>query len=94
MPSSGWPPRRARPLPRHCPVASTKARDADINVTVQSVKERVLPDLDDDFAQLASEYDTLEELRADIQGQAERAKKMEQGVQARDKVLEHLLGHH
>ena len=66
-------------------------KDADINVTVQSVKERVLPDVDDDFAQLASEFDTLEELRADIQAQAERAKKMEQGVQARDKVLEHLL---
>jgi trigger factor len=68
-----------------------EGQDAEINVTVQSVKERVLPDLDDDFAQLASEFDTLDELRADIQGQAERAKKMEQGVQARDKVLEHLL---
>jgi len=68
-----------------------EGKDAEINVTVQSVKERVLPELDDDFAQLASEFDTLEELRADIQGQAERAKKMEQGVQARDKVLEHLL---
>jgi len=68
-----------------------EGKDADINVTVQSVKERVLPDLDDDFAQLASEFDTLDELRADIQTQAERAKKMEQGVQARDKVLEHLL---
>ncbi len=68
-----------------------EGKDADINVTVQSVKERVLPDLDDDFAQLASEFDTLEELSADIQAQAERAKKMEQGVQARDKVLEYLL---
>jgi trigger factor len=68
-----------------------EGKDAEINVTVQSVKERVLPELDDDFAQLASEFDTLEELRTDIQSQAERAKKMEQGVQARDKVLEHLL---
>jgi len=68
-----------------------EGKDAEINVTVQSVKERVLPEVDDDFAQLASEFDTLEELRADIQAQAERAKKMEQGVQARDKVLEHLL---
>jgi len=68
-----------------------EGQDAEITVTVQSVKERVLPDLDDEFAQLASEFDTLEELRADIQAQAERAKKMEQGVQARDKVLEHLL---
>ena len=66
-------------------------QDAEVTVTVQSVKERVLPDLDDEFAQLASEFDTLEELQADVQAQAERAKKFEQGVQARDKVLEHLL---
>jgi trigger factor len=68
-------------------------QDAEVTVTVQSVKERVLPELDDDFAQLASEFDTLAELQADIQAQSERAKKMEQGVQARDKVLEHLLDH-
>ena len=68
-----------------------KGQDAEITVTVQSVKERVLPELDDDFAQLASEFDTLAELQVDVQAQAERAKKMEQGVQARDKVLEHLL---
>jgi trigger factor len=68
-----------------------EGEDAEITVTVQSVKERVLPELDDDFAQLASEFDTLEELKADVTAQAERAKKFEQGVQARDKVLEHLL---
>ena len=68
-----------------------EGQDAEVTVTVQSVKERVLPELDDDFAQLASEFDTLGELQADIQAQAERARKFEQGVQARDKVLEHLL---
>ena len=68
-----------------------EGQNAEVTVTVQSVKERVLPELDDDFAQLASEFDTLEELQADVQAQAERAKKFEQGVQARDKVLEHLL---
>ena len=68
-----------------------EGQDAEVTVTVQSVKERVLPELDDDFAQLASEFDTLAELQADVQAQAERAKKLEQGVQARDKVLEHLL---
>src|SRR4029079_2702834 len=70
-----------------------EGQDAEVTVTVQSVKERVLPELDDDFAQLASEFDTLAELQADIQVQAERAKKFEQGVQARDKVLEYLLEH-
>ena len=68
-----------------------EGQDAEVTVTVQSVKERVLPELNDEFAELASEFDTMEELQADIQSQAERAKKFEQGVQARDKVLEHLL---
>jgi trigger factor len=68
-----------------------EGQDAEVTVTVQSVKERVLPELDDDFAQLASEFDTLSELQADVQAQAESAKKLEQGIQARDKVLEHLL---
>jgi trigger factor len=68
-----------------------EGQDADVTVTVQSVKVRELPELNDDFAQLASEFDTLEELKADVTKQAERAKKMEQGVQARDKVLELLL---
>ncbi len=65
--------------------------DADCTVTVQSVKVRELPELDDEFAQLASEFDTLEELRADVAEQAASAKRFEQGIQARDKVLDHLL---
>jgi trigger factor len=68
-----------------------EGEDADVTITVQSVKVRELPALDDDFAQLASEFDTLEELRADVAKQAERAKKFEQGVQARDRLLEKLL---
>jgi len=68
-----------------------EGQDAECTVTVQSVKVRELPELDDDFAQLASEFDTLDELRADVSKQAEQAKKYEQGIQARDKVLEHLL---
>ncbi len=66
-------------------------KDADVTITVQSVKIRELPELDDDFAQLASEFDTLDELRADLRTQAERAKKFDQGIQARDKLMELLL---
>jgi trigger factor len=66
-------------------------RDAEVAVTVQSVKIRELPDADDDFAQLASEFDTIDELRADLRERLTRVKKMQQGVQARDKVLETLL---
>ncbi|HEX4701078.1 MAG TPA: trigger factor [Pseudonocardiaceae bacterium] len=65
--------------------------DAEVAVTVQSVKERELPAADDDFALLASQFDTLEELRGDLREQIGRVQKMRQAVQARDKVLESLL---
>ena len=64
--------------------------DASITVTVQAVKERQLPDLDDDFAQLASEFDTLDELRTDLREKAAESKKFEQGLQARERLIEHL----
>jgi trigger factor len=66
-------------------------RTADVTVKIRSVKEKERPELDDDFATTASEFDTLEELEADIRGRLSRAKKLDQGVQARDKVLETLL---
>ncbi|GAA2754051.1 trigger factor [Amnibacterium kyonggiense] len=68
-----------------------EGEEAEIAVTVLAVKERELPDLDDDFAQMASEFDTLEELRADVRRQVESQKKFEQVSQARDKVADALL---
>jgi trigger factor len=65
--------------------------DAEVSVTVQSVKERELPVEDDEFAQLASEFDTLDELRVDLRERLVRVNRMQQAVQARDKVLEALL---
>ncbi|MCU1530777.1 MAG: trigger factor [Arthrobacter sp.] len=64
---------------------------AQVKVTVKSVKERELPEADDDFAQLASEFDTLAELREDLAKQAAGSKVVEQGVEARDKVLDKLV---
>jgi trigger factor len=66
--------------------------DADITVTVKAVRERELPPLDDDFAQLASEFDALEELRADLRVRLGKIRLLEQGVEARDKLMERLLG--
>lgn len=66
-------------------------KDAEVTVTVQSVKVRELPEPDDEFAQLASEFDTIDELRGDLRERLGRVKKMQQGVQARDKVLDALL---
>lgn len=64
---------------------------ASVKVTLQAVKERELPEADDEFAQLASEFDTIEELRADLTTKAEENLVVEQGVEARDKVLEKLM---
>jgi trigger factor len=65
--------------------------DVEVTVTVSAVKEQELPGLDDDFAQTASEFDTLEELRADVRTRLERTRRLEQASAARDAVLEQLL---
>jgi trigger factor len=64
---------------------------AQVKVVVKSVKERELPEANDDFAQLASEFDTLADLREDLAKQAADSKVVEQGVEARDKVLDKLV---
>jgi trigger factor len=68
-----------------------EGEDADCMVTLQAVKERELPGLDDEFAQLASEFDSLDELRADLVKDVERAKRLAQGIEARDKLLDALV---
>ena len=64
---------------------------ATIKVKLSAVKERELPAADDEFAQLASEFDTIDELKEDIKKQVAEAKVAEQGTQARDKVLAKLV---
>ncbi|MCG7302092.1 trigger factor [Winkia sp. ACRQY] len=61
-----------------------------VHLKLRSVKVRELPQADDDFAQMASEFDTIGELRADLRKNVEQGKAGEQAVQARDRVLEHL----
>ena len=68
-----------------------KDREAEVTVAVTAVKERELPAADDEFAQLASEFDTLEELTADLRTRMERVKQMEQLTDARDKVLDAIV---
>ena len=65
--------------------------EAQVTVTVKSVKERELPEPDDEFAQLASEFDTIDELKASLKDQVERVKRIQQAEQIRDKALETLL---
>ena len=65
--------------------------EATVKVVLDAVKERELPEADDDFAQLASEFDTIEELKEDLKNQAAEEAKTNQGVEAREKALEELL---
>jgi trigger factor len=69
-----------------------KDEEADIQVTVTKVQASELPDADDEFAQEASEFDTIEELRASIEDRLTRIARLEQASQARDAVLETLVG--
>ncbi|UWF76724.1 MULTISPECIES: trigger factor [Microbacterium] len=65
--------------------------EAEVSVTVKAVKERDLPEADDDFAQMASEFDTLAELRASLAERVAQQGVFAQGAAARDKLIETLL---
>ncbi len=65
--------------------------EVEVSVTLTAVKEQELPELDDDFAQTASEFDTVAELREDVATRLARGKRLEQAAAARDAVLEQLL---
>ncbi|MDH6578679.1 trigger factor [Kitasatospora sp. MAP5-34] len=64
---------------------------SEVTVTVTAVQEKELPALDDEFAQLASEFDTLEELQADSRKRLERMREFDQATQAQERVLDQLL---
>jgi trigger factor len=66
-------------------------QQAEVSVTVHSVKVKELPELDDEFAQSASEYDTLGEFRAGTRARLESVKRMQQAGQARERALDALL---
>lgn len=65
--------------------------DVNLNLTVSEVREREMPAADDDFAQLASEFDTLDELIGDLSDRLARMRLMEQAMSAREKALDVLL---
>lgn len=65
--------------------------DAEVTVTVGSVKERELPEPDDEFAQLASEFDTIDELRANLADQVRRVKRVQQAEAIQAATLDALL---
>lgn len=68
-----------------------EGEEADVTITVKNVKARELPKADDDFAQMVSEFDTMDELMEDLKTQAASSKSSQQALQARDNLLDHLL---
>ena len=68
-----------------------EGEEAEVTLTVKSVKERELPEADDDFAQMVSEFDTIDELKEDLKKQAAQTKQSQQALQARDRLVENLL---
>ncbi|MDY5585187.1 MAG: trigger factor [Arcanobacterium sp.] len=68
-----------------------EGEEATVKVTVNSVKESVLPEADDEFAQLASEFDTIDELKADLRETAGKSKANEQLFGAEQKLIDELL---
>ncbi|MER7998795.1 MULTISPECIES: trigger factor [unclassified Streptomyces] len=70
---------------------TAEGKNAEVSVKVTQVAARELPELDDEFAQLASEFDTLEELKADSRRRLEDSKRYDQATQAQERVLDELL---
>ncbi|OYO06015.1 trigger factor [Enemella evansiae] len=68
-----------------------RGEQADIKVTVQKVQQQELPEIDDEFAQLVSEFDSVEEMKADLSENLVRMSRLEQAANARDKVLEAVI---
>lgn len=68
-----------------------EGKEADVTVTVHSAKVKELPEADDEFAQMASEFDTMEEFRGGLRERLERTRRYQQLSQARDDVLQKLL---
>lgn len=66
-------------------------KSATVKVVINAVKQRELPEANDDFAQLASEFDTIAELRENLAKDAAEGKTVEQGVEARELVLDKLV---
>ena len=72
-------------------VGQQEGEKGEVKVTVKAVKERELPPVDDAFAKLASEFDTIAELKADFTERLKRVKSLEQGAQARDLLLKKMI---
>lgn len=68
-----------------------EGEEADVTLTLHKVKERELPEADDDFAQMASEFDTIGELRSDLRANVEKMRRQQQALEARENLQDYLV---
>ena len=68
-----------------------EGEEAEVTITVKAMKARELPKADDDFAQMVSEFDTIDELTEDLKKQAGESKESQQALAARDALIDVLL---
>ena len=68
-----------------------EGEEADVTLTLHKVKEWELPEADDDFAQMASEFDTIGELRSDSRANVEKMRRQQQALEAREKLQDYLV---
>ena len=68
-----------------------EGKAVQVTVDLKGVRQRTLPEADDEFAQLASEFDTMDELREDLRTKLQGNRLVEQGYEAREKLAERLL---
>ncbi|OEV02757.1 trigger factor [Streptomyces oceani] len=70
---------------------SGAGQEAEIKVDVATVSSRELPEADDEFAEQASEFDTIAELREDSRKRLVESKQQTQATEAQEKVLDALI---
>ena len=68
-----------------------EGEEAEVTITIKAMKTRELPKADDDFAQMVSEFDTIDELKEDLKKQAAQSKESQQALAARDALIDLLL---
>lgn len=70
---------------------SLKGKDAKFECKINSIKEKVLPELDDEFVKDVSEFDTLDEYKKDIKEHLEKDNEQRQLVEKQNKAVEALI---
>ncbi len=66
-------------------------KEAIFNVVIHDIKEKELPELDDEFAKDVSEFDTLDEYKADIRERLEKDLKEQEKIETENRVIEAVL---